>query len=52
MPAKKHIDGTHRQIAYPATAESFIQRVIVAEYKKVVAGSDPVSNENQKANTR
>jgi hypothetical protein len=26
--------------------------VIVAEYKKVVAGSDPVSNENPKANTK
>jgi stage V sporulation protein G len=54
MPAKKQIDGTYRQIAYPANAETrnMIQRVIVAEYKKVVAGSDPVSNENQKANTK
>jgi DNA-binding cell septation regulator SpoVG len=53
MPAKKQIDGTHRQIAYPANAEMRnIQRVIVAEYKKVVAGSDPVSNENPKANTK
>jgi len=54
MPAKKQIDGTYRQIAYPANAETrnMIQRVTVAEYKKVVAGSDPVSNENQKANTK
>jgi stage V sporulation protein G len=54
MSAKKQIDGTQRQIAYPANAETrnMIQRVIVAEYKKVVAGTDPVSNENQKANTK
>jgi hypothetical protein len=39
MPAKKQTDGTHWQIAYPANAESrnMIQRVILAEYEKVVA---------------
>jgi hypothetical protein len=48
--AKKRISvwlqssGTHRQLAYPANAETrmMIQRVILAEYEKIVAGSDPV----------
>jgi DNA-binding cell septation regulator SpoVG len=48
------LDGTYSKIDYPANDETrnMIQRVIVAVYKKVVAGSDPVSNENQKANTK
>jgi stage V sporulation protein G len=35
MPAKKQRDGTHRQLAYPANAETriMIQRVILAEYE-------------------
>jgi stage V sporulation protein G len=39
MPAKKQRDGTHRQIAYPANAETrnMIQRVILAEYERIVA---------------
>jgi stage V sporulation protein G len=44
FPAKKQRDGTHRQLAYPANAETrkMIQRAILAEYEKLVAGSDPV----------
>src|SRR4030095_14529748 len=43
FPAKKQRAGTHRQLAYPANAETrmMIQRVILAEYEKIVAGSDP-----------
>lgn len=43
MPAKKQRDGTHRYIAYPANAETrnMIEQAILAEYKKVVAESDP-----------
>jgi DNA-binding cell septation regulator SpoVG len=39
MPAKKQMDGTHRQVAYPANAETrnLSQRLILAEYKKIVA---------------
>src|SRR6266446_1383501 len=44
MPNKKQRDGTHRQLAYPASADTrmMIQRVILAEYDKLVAGSAPV----------
>jgi stage V sporulation protein G len=44
MPTKKQSDGTHRDIAYPINTETrnMIQRVILAEYEKIVAGSDPV----------
>src|SRR6266436_9318737 len=44
FPAKKQRDGTHRDIAFPANADTrmMIQRVILAEYDKLVAGSDPV----------
>ena len=46
FPAKKQRDGTHRQLAYPANAETrkMIQRAILAEYEKLVAGSEPMSN--------
>ena len=39
FPAKKQRDGTHRQLAYPANAETrmMIQRAILAEYDKLVA---------------
>jgi stage V sporulation protein G len=49
MPAKKQRDGTHRQIAYPANAETriMIQRVILAKYEKIVT-----EIERQKANTK
>src|SRR6266478_9346747 len=44
FPAKPQRDGTHRQLAYPANAETrnMIQRVILAEYEKIVDRSDPV----------
>jgi stage V sporulation protein G len=44
FPAKTQWDGTHRDIAFPANAETrmMIQRVILAEYEKLVARSDPV----------
>jgi hypothetical protein len=43
FPAKKQWDGTRRQLAYPANAETrmMIQRAILEEYEKNVAGSDP-----------
>jgi DNA-binding cell septation regulator SpoVG len=46
FPAKKQRDGTHRQLAYPANAETrmMIQRVILAEYEKLVAQSDQKAN--------
>jgi stage V sporulation protein G len=54
MPAKKQRDGTHRQLAYPANAEtrSMIQQAILAEYEKVVVGSDPLRSENQKSDAK
>jgi stage V sporulation protein G len=41
FPAKKQRDGTHRDLAFPANAETrrMIQQAILAEYEKVVAGS-------------
>jgi stage V sporulation protein G len=44
MPAKKQRDGTHRQLAYPANAETriMIQRVILAEYEKIVGSNGSV----------
>jgi stage V sporulation protein G len=44
FPAKKQSDGSDRALASPANAETrmMIQRVILAEYEKIVAGSDPV----------
>ena len=44
MPSRKQRDGTHRQIAYPANAETrnIIQRIILAEYEKIISGSGPV----------
>jgi hypothetical protein len=44
MPAKKQRDGTHRQLACPANAETrnMIQRVILAEYEKIVGKRDLV----------
>jgi Short C-terminal domain len=46
MLAKKQRDGTHRQLAYPANAETrkMIQRAIWPSMKKLVAGSEPMSN--------
>ena len=44
FPAKKQRDGTHRQLAYPANAETrmMIQRVILSEDEKIVAGNGSV----------
>ena len=44
FPAKKQRDGSDRQLAYPANAETrmIFQRVILAEYEKIVGGSDSV----------
>ena len=41
FPAKKQRDGTHRDIAFPANADTrmMIQRVIVAEYEKIATPS-------------
>jgi hypothetical protein len=46
FPAQKQRDGTHRQLAYPANAETrmMIQQAILAEYDKLVAGSEPILN--------
>ena len=46
FPAKKQRDGTHRDIAFPANAETrmMIQRAILAEYDKLVAGIEPVAS--------
>jgi stage V sporulation protein G len=48
FPAKKQRDGSNRLLAYPSNAETrmMIERVILAEYEKIVAGS-----EKQKANS-
>ena len=42
FPTKKLRDGTYWDIAYPADAETrrMIEQAILAEYEKVVAGSD------------
>ena len=44
FPAKKQRDGSDRELAYPANAETrmMIQRVILAEYEKFVDGSGSV----------
>ena len=44
FPAKKQRDGTHRQLAYPANAETrnMIEQVILAEYEKIAGKRDPV----------
>jgi stage V sporulation protein G len=46
FPSKKQRDGSHRDLAFPANAETrmMIQRVILAEYDKLVAGSEPMAN--------
>ena len=44
FPAKRQKDGSDRQLAYPANAETrnLFQRVILAEYEKLVGKEDPV----------
>jgi stage V sporulation protein G len=50
MPANKKPDGTHWDIAYPANdeARNMMQRVILAEYEKMVAGSESMPSTNAK----
>jgi SpoVG len=42
FPSKKQRDGSDRQLAYPANAETrnLFQRVILAEYEKIVGDND------------
>jgi stage V sporulation protein G len=44
FPAKKQSDGSDRELAYPANTETrmLFQRVILAEYEKLVGKEDPV----------
>jgi stage V sporulation protein G len=46
FPSKKQRDGTYRDLAFPANAETrmMIQRAILAEYEKIAAGSELMSN--------
>jgi stage V sporulation protein G len=46
FPSKKQRDGSHRQLAYPANAETRMkmQQVILAEYEKIVGDGHPVSS--------
>jgi stage V sporulation protein G len=46
FPAKKQRDGSHRQLAYPANAETRMkmQRVILAEYEKIVGSNGSVQS--------
>ena len=50
FPAKKQRDGTYLDIAFPAKAETrnMIQQAILAEYEKVIAGSDSVPSASAK----
>ena len=49
FPARKQSDGTYRDIAFPANAETrrMIQQAILAEYEKVVAQTDPEPSEKK-----
>jgi stage V sporulation protein G len=44
FPVKKQRDGTSRDLAYPANAETrmMIQRVILADYEKIVGSNGSV----------
>jgi stage V sporulation protein G len=46
FPSKKQRDGSYRDLAFPANAETrmMIQRAILAEYEKLVGGTEPMSN--------
>jgi stage V sporulation protein G len=54
FPAKKQRDGSDRQLAYPANAETrrMIEQAILAQYEKVVGGSEPLPRESQKADCK
>jgi stage V sporulation protein G len=49
FPAKKQRDGSHRDNAFPANAETrrMIQQAVLAEYEKIVADSDRVPSDSQ-----
>jgi len=49
FPARKQTDGTYRDIAFPANAETrrMIEQAILAEYEKVVAQTDPERSEKK-----
>ena len=46
FPAKKQRDGSDRQLAYPANAETrrMVQQAILAEYEKLVGKEEPVAS--------
>jgi SpoVG/Short C-terminal domain len=46
FPSKKQRDGTYRDLAFPANAETrmMIQQATLAEYEKLVGGTEPMSN--------
>jgi stage V sporulation protein G len=50
FPTRKLSDGTHWDIAFPANTETrrMIEQIVLAEYKKIVAGSSPLPNANAK----
>jgi stage V sporulation protein G len=54
FPAKKQWDGTHRQLAYPANAETrmMIQRVILAPVRESRWRRRLIASENQKADSK
>jgi stage V sporulation protein G len=49
FPARKQIDGTYRDIAFPVNAKTrqMIEQAVLAEFEKVVAGSDPVPSKTK-----
>jgi stage V sporulation protein G len=54
FPTRKLRDGTQRDISYPANTETrrTIEQAILAQYEKVVGGSDSLPRENQKADCK
>jgi len=50
FPTKKLSDGSDCDVAFPASTETrrMIERAILAEYKKVVAGNSPSPNASAK----
>ena len=50
FPTRKQRDGTHRQLAFPANAETrqIIQQAILAKYEEIFAVSSPSPNANAK----
>src|SRR5262249_1103131 len=52
FPAKKQRDGSDRELAYPANAETrmMFQRVILAEYERIVGKEDQSQSVDQLLN--